>query len=80
MSDHFVLLKWTEHRNPQPDDVSVHAVYHTKEEMDARLERIAEANKQYPMEQIGANLYRMGPTEDEGFFGNSPVWLKVVEK
>lgn len=79
----FVLLKWTERRDADPNDVVVHGVFHSREEVDEKLDRIAAANAQYklrPTMRAGGKPpihYVIGPTEDEGFFGNSPVHLLV---
>ena len=55
-------------------------VYADRDALDARVARIAAANPQYPMREVGVsgNHWVVGPTEDEGFFGNSPVDLVAV--
>lgn len=71
----WILLKETD-----GGDVTVHAVYSTHDALIARVERIGKANPQYPLERLGADAWRIGPDEDEGFFGNKPVRLRAIEK
>lgn len=59
---------------------TVHAVYEEREDLEARVSRIAKANSQYEMQTLAPNLWRIGPEEDEGFFGNKPIVLRAVEK
>lgn len=74
----WVLLKWYEGRNMSPDDVTVHSIHESEQSVLDRIEVIRKANKQYPLRQIGRGLaWRVGPDEDEGFFGNSPVMLRA---
>lgn len=68
----WVLLK------EQGDHTTAHAVYTTHLELLARVERIGKNNTQYPLERLGADTWRIGPDEDEGFFGNKPVYLRAV--
>lgn len=69
----WVLLK------EQGDDTAVHGVYALRADLDARVERIGKRNPRYPLERLGSYMWRIGPTEDEGFFGNKPVYLRAVE-
>lgn len=68
----WVLLKG------QGDWTTAMAVYADRDDLMARVERIAKANPQYPMERLGADSWRIGPDEDEGFFSNEPVYLRAV--
>ena len=65
----------------QGGGLKVVAVYADKEQLLARIERMARANPQYPMRSIGKyeNCWTIGPDEDEGFFGNKPVTLRAYE-
>jgi len=77
----FVLLRWSEFQgNAEPDDVRVYSVHRSFEEVEAKLDRIRRANPQYELRQLSDHFWRIGPDEDEGFFGNRPVYLKLVEK
>ena len=78
MSECFVLLKWRQGRQTDADDVTVHSIHLTEQSVVARVARIAAANSQYPMRKVGAGNWTVGPTEDEGFFGNTPVNLKMI--
>lgn len=81
MTDCWVLLKHVD-RGPDYDDCSpqkVMGVYSKREDLEARIQRITQANKKYPMRQLSTNVWRVGPDEDEGFFGNHPVYLFAVE-
>jgi hypothetical protein len=69
----WVLLKET------AGETTAHAVYTNHLDLLARVERIGEANaSKYPLERLGADRWRIGPDEDEGFFGNKPVYLQAV--
>ena len=78
MTECFVLLKWYQGRETDATDVTVHSVHLTEQSVMDRVARIATANKQYPMRRIGTDSWVVGPTEDEGFFGNSPVHLRML--
>lgn len=67
----WVLLKETD------SHTTAHAVYTNHLDLLARVERIGKANP-YPLERLGADVWRIGPDEDEGFFGNKPVYLRAV--
>ena len=58
---------------------TAHAVYTAREALDARVRRIGARNPQYPLRSVGKNHWTIGPTEDEGFFGDKPVHLDAVE-
>jgi hypothetical protein len=70
----WVLLKESD------DDRVVHAVYSDRAALEARVERIGKANTKYPLEQLSADVWRIGPAEEQGFFGDKPVYLWAVEK
>ncbi len=55
------------------------AVYTDREKLDARVARIAAANRQYPIRQTGTGRWTIGPDEDEGFFGAKPILLYAIE-
>lgn len=77
-----VLLRWRERLDARPDDVTVHALLADQEALDAKMFRIAKANSQYRLRPIGKEphrMWRIGPDEDEGFFGNTPMFFKAVE-
>lgn len=59
--------------------VSVLGVYDAYEGVRGRLLNIEKANPQYPLRPCGDRTWTMGPEEDEGFFGDKPVTLWVVE-
>lgn len=73
MSGVWVLIKATDHDHGT--DFKVIGVYEDRADLDARVSRIASVNSQYPMQQLGANTWQIGPLEDEGFFGARPVRL-----
>lgn len=77
----WVLLKERVPRRPTTDTgaTSVMGVYASRDDLLARVERIAKANKQYPMRTVGDNGWIVGPEDDEGFFGPTPVELRAVE-
>lgn len=68
----WVLLK------EQSGTTTAHSVYEHFDDLLARVEKIAHANRQYPMVQHGERSWTVGPTEDEGFFGHQPVYLTAV--
>lgn len=78
----WVLLKWTESRDDRGggDDATVHSVHADRASLNARIDRIARTNQQYKMRQLSENFWRIGPDDDEGFFGNRPVYLRAEEK
>ena len=69
----FVLMRWQDRRDASPDDIIVVGIYSDMEAVEKRVDRMARANKQYPMRRISPTLWEVGPEEDEGFFGNKPV-------
>lgn len=76
----FVLVK----EAPGPDGGNefqkVMGVYDTIDQVRARVAKIAKANARYPMREVFADrMWRVGPTEDEGFFGMQPVYLRCAE-
>lgn len=79
----YVLLRQFEHRpdyDHEPPEVRVMGAYRTPEDLQARVDRIAKGNAQYPLQTlVGGQRWRIGPTEDEGFFGNRPVEMWAVE-
>lgn len=77
----WVLLKERVRSRPTTDTgaTSVIGVYASRDDLLARVQRIAKANSQYPMRTVGDNGWVVGPEDDEGFFGHSPVELRAVE-
>jgi hypothetical protein len=75
----FVLMRWTVRRDATPDDVVVIGIYPDLAAVEQRVERIANANRQYPLRQISPTLWEIGPDEDEGFFGNRPVRIMAQQ-
>lgn len=72
-----VLVKVTRSQHPGEDDFKILGAYSTRDGLEAKLKRIERANPQYPLESVGQNSWRIGPSEDEGFFGNKPVYLEA---
>ena len=77
----WVLLKERVPRHPTTytGATSVIGVYASRDDLLARVQRIAKANSQYPMRTVGENGWFIGPEDDEPFFGHSPVELRAVE-
>lgn len=76
----WVLTRTTiSRRLGEEDHTKVLGVYAEWEPLLARLERIQKANKQYAMVEESPYRWRIGPDpdEDEGFFGNKPVYLRA---
>lgn len=71
-----VLLKETSSYDGETF-TSVMGVYGTVELLRKKIENIEKANPQYPMVQVGETSWRIGPDEDEGFFGNRPIYLRA---
>ncbi len=62
---------------------TVHAVLADRDALERCLCSIERQNPQYPLRQLGAESWRIGPEgddEDEGFFGNKPVYLRAFTK
>jgi hypothetical protein len=82
MAEREVWVLTRETLSDHESDVRVTAVYPSYEALSARVDRIAKANRQYPMRP---HRYRdqppmawtVGPEEDEGLFGNKPVYLRA---
>lgn len=77
----YVLLRQFEPRDTdhEPPEVRVLGVYTTPELVTAKVDRIHKANAQYPLQTlVPGERWRIGPTEDEGFFGNRPVEMWVA--
>jgi hypothetical protein len=73
----FVLTKTTLGRGDEEDVTNVLGVYCTRDDVEARVDRIRQANSQYPMRKAGDNVWFLGPEDDEGFFGHRPITLRV---
>ena len=80
-----VLLK---HRGHFAEEVEgqVHAVYRTHDDLVARIDRIAnhKDNRRHVMRVVNSTLngpvaWKIGPDEDEGFFGHKPMWFFAVQ-
>ena len=69
----WVLVRWIARQDASPDDIIVVGVYPDMAAVEQRVERMAVANKQYPMRRLSPTLWEIGPQEDEGFFGHKPV-------
>lgn len=78
MSATFVLLRARQDISFL-DDVKVVGLFADRDAVLAKIERIRQANKQYPLVETGPNSWRVGPDCDEGFFGHKPIELRVVE-
>jgi hypothetical protein len=72
----WVLLRYESDSNGPS---TVMGVYESHDDLLARIERVRKANSQYPLTEIRPNWWTVGPEDDEGFFGNRPVYLKAVE-
>lgn len=72
--DILVLLKETTSYGGEMD-VSVIGAYLDIKAVEERIQRIAKANPQYQMEKLSEVHWRIGPDEDEGFFGHRPVHI-----
>lgn len=57
----------------------IRSAYKTFKGARDRIDRIAKANAQYALRPVGPNIWKIGPDEDEGFFGNKPVIVAIVE-
>jgi hypothetical protein len=75
----FVLLKCRQMRRTDPTDVQVHSIHLDEESLLARVEKIRKANSQYRLRQRGPYSWVVGPTSDEGFFGNTPMEFWAVK-
>lgn len=73
----YVLMRWMDrYREPaHPDEVVVVGIYPDMAAVEERVGRLARANPQYPLVKLGETMWRIGPDEDEGFFGNRAVWI-----
>lgn len=74
-----VLLRWRDTPEATPGDTVVHAVLPDRDALERRLGRVQRANPQYQLEQLSENFWRIGPDEDPGFFGDKPMFFRVVE-
>lgn len=78
----WVLLQQSVPRDTdtEPPHARVLAVYGSFRGVLDRIDKIAQANPQYPMvATAGEPRWLIGPTDDEGFFGNRPVQLWAVQ-
>ena len=75
----FVLIRWSDIRHVQPDDVVVMGVYSSMDGVVARMAKVAKANPQYDTIRTSEYAWQTGPgeDEDEGFFGNKPMLFAV---
>ena len=72
---------YEQHPEDQPQ-ASVHAAYTNIEALESRIERIANNpdNRRYQMTGNREQGWRIGPSEDQGFFGQQAMRFWVVEK
>jgi hypothetical protein len=77
----WVLLRKFDSRHGEDNDDpgKVLGVYATREQVDARVARIGEANPQHPLRRVNDHTWAIGPEDDEGFFGGRPVRLYAIE-
>lgn len=54
-------------------------VYSTSRGVEKRLQSIEKANPQYELVETSKHSWRIGPEEDEGFFGHKQVSLRVQQ-
>ena len=64
----------------QGDDATVHSVHANHLLMLARIEDIKAAPRQYPLERLSADCWRIGPTEDDVLSDALPVYRRAIEK
>lgn len=74
----YVLLRAWEREDLTLDDVVVVGVYDSFDDLEAKVNHITRVNPQYPMVQLSGTAWRIGPDEDEGFFGYKPMNLRAV--
>lgn len=74
----WVLMKQMDSLHPEDPPVII-AAYESREDMLARVKRIGEANSQYVMMPAGSDRWRIGPDDDEGFFGNKAVFVWATQ-
>jgi len=67
-------------REGHSGDTTVHAVFADRAALDAGLRNIERINPQYSIRQLNRDAWRIGPDEDEGFFGNHTIHLRAVAK
>lgn len=75
----YVMMRWYDRPDASPDDVIVIGIYPDLEAVEARLRRIAAANKKYPMRKIGPTQWEIGPEEDQGLFGDPVVRFTIQQ-
>lgn len=75
----FVILKDTGCNAHGEHDVRVHAAYDTRLAAERRIRIIAKKNRPYLLRKLGDNSWVIGPEEDEGIFGDKPVYLRIIE-
>ncbi len=62
------------------DAVTVHAVYADQTALQRGLDSIVRQNPQYPLQQLGPDVWRIGPEAEDSFFGHQPVYLTAARK
>lgn len=67
-------------REHDSGDITVHAVLADDQALDRCMTAIAAANSEYPLRLLRPDVWRIGPDDDEGFFGHKPVYLRAVRK
>lgn len=75
----YALIKEIEPYSDEGVVQTILGVYVNEDDFMTRLERIERANPQYPLEILSPTLWRVGPQDGEGFFGDRPVYLRKVE-
>lgn len=74
----WVLTKTTISRQVgEEDSTKILGVYREWDDLIARLENIRKINNKYPMSELSPYSWRLGPEEDEGFFGHQPLYLRA---
>lgn len=76
----WVLLRCAYERpnDSEPPETTILGIYATEAGLDARIERIRQANVEYPLQVVGPHEWRIGPDEDQGLFGHRDYRLWAV--
>ena len=71
----WVILKT---RETGQDEVAVpHCICESWDGVERVIANIERHNSQYPMRRVGELAWRIGPEEDEGFFGHKPMLFQA---
>lgn len=76
-TDTYVMIRLREREDFESDDMSVIGVYDSMEKVETRLKSIQRANPKYGLMKVGSTMWRIGPEEDEGFFGDHVYYIQL---